>query len=80
MYYVLEILFVIAFLYYITIFCIVYHNNQMKWLTDCVMGIMSDLFFTLILSIGCTIVRFIGIKTQSKNLYNIARYSADKFI
>ena len=79
-YYILEILFVISLLYYITIFCIVYHNNQMKWLTDCVMGIMSDLFFTLILSIGCTIVRYIGIKTQSEKLYNISQYTADKFI
>ena len=79
-YYVLEIIFVIAFCYYITIFCTVYHNNQMKWLMDCFMGIISDLFFTLILSITCTIIRYIGIKTQSEKLYNISQYTSDKFL
>ena len=46
-YFLLSLIFILAFWYYVTLFCIIYHNNQVNWIIDCVTGIGMSLLYTL---------------------------------
>ena len=35
-YFLLSLIFIVVFWYYVTLFCIIYHNNQVNWIIDCV--------------------------------------------
>ena len=73
-YFILSIIFIIAFWYYVTLFCIIYHNNQVNWIIDCVTGIGMSLLYSLGIATLISTMIYISLKVHSRNLYNIANY------
>ena len=74
MYFIVSFILIVSFWYYVTLFCIVYHNNQVNWIVDCVTGISMSLLYTLGLAFVISTIRCIGLYTNSSNLYNISNY------
>lgn len=73
-YIILDTIMLLFFLYYVSIFCIVYRNNQMKWFIDCITGVCTSIITTFIISIVAAIVRSIAIKRRSLVIYKLSQY------
>ena len=73
-YIILDTVMLLFFIYYVSIFCIVYKNNQMKWFIDCLTGVCTSIIITFILSILAAIVRSIAIKRRSLVIYKLSQY------
>ena len=73
-YFIISFLFILAFWYYVTLFCIIYHNNQVNWIIDCITGIVMSLLYTLGISTLVSTIRLISLQTNSVFLYNISNY------
>ena len=67
-------MFIVFFWYYVTVFCIIYHNNQVNWIIDCITGIVMSLLYTLGIATLVSTIRCIALQTNSANLYNISNY------
>ena len=73
-FFVLEYIVFACFFYYVTIFCIVYRNNQIKWISDCITRICVSIILSFVICVIGSMIKVIGIKNQSKVLYNISIY------
>ena len=71
---VIELLFMLFFLYYVTIFCHVYSNTQLSWLWDSFLSMLSrliiDLLFSLLFAKLYKIGIYFFILLVIKNLYS----------
>ena len=76
-FYILDIFLLGVCIYYVTIFCTIYHLSQINLLIDCFSGIGISLLTSVGMSLIITIFRFIGIKMNSKNIYNVSKYLID---
>ena len=74
LYFIISFLFIVVFWYYVTVFCIIYHNNQVNWIIDCITGIVMSLLYTLGIATLVSTIRCIALQTNSANLYNISNY------
>ncbi len=73
-YFLLSLIFIVVFWYYVTLFCIIYHNNQVNWIIDCVTGIGMSLLYTLGIATLISTIRYISLRINSSNLYNVGIY------
>ena len=78
-FFVIQIAFIIVMLYYLTIFCIVYHRTQVSILVNYLYGVLESLAISFGISIIITVIRILAIKYKSKSLYNASKYIYDKF-
>ena len=78
-FYIIQILFNTCMCYYLTIFCVVYHQTQKNVILNYILGIIESLSFSLGLSIIIAFLRFISIKMKNKTLYNTSKYLFEKF-
>ena len=76
-FYILDFFLLGVCIYYVTIFCTIYHSSQINWLIDCFSGIGISLLVSVGMSLIIAIFRFIGIKMNSKNIYNVSKYLND---
>ena len=73
-FYILDFFLLGVCIYYVTIFCTIYHSSQINWLIDCFSGIGISLLVSVGMSLIIAIFRFIGIKM---NIYNVSKYLND---
>ena len=62
------------FWYYMTIFCIIYNNTQIKWFIRGWISFFYSFIYSLIFSFIFTMFRYFSFKLNSKYLYNISLY------
>ena len=74
LYFILEFIFFIFFWYYVTLFCIVYHNNQVNWIVDCITGIGISLLYSFGVAFIISTLRYISLKWNIQKLYNVSNY------
>ena len=65
--------------YYLTIFCIIYHQTQGSIMINYLTGIAQSLTISLILSLFISFLRYVSIKNRIKSLYNTSKYLFEKF-
>jgi len=78
-FFVIQIAFIIVMLYYLTIFCIVYHRTQASILVNYLYGVLESLAISFGISIIISVIRILAIKYKSKSFYNASKYIYDKF-
>ena len=78
-FFVIQIAFIFLMLYYLTIFCIVYHKTQASILVNYLYGVLESLAITFGISIIIAVIRFLAIKKKWKSFYNASKYIYDKF-
>ena len=71
-FFILEIILLLGCLYYVTIFCTVYHASQTNWMVDCLTGIGLSLLYSFGLALVVAILRYWAITHRSKNMFYIA--------
>ena len=71
-YFILVYIFGAFFLYYVTIFCIVYKNSQKYWFLGCLESFGMDSLVAIIICIFLALFRYISIKNRVKCFYTLA--------
>ena len=71
---VIELLFMLFFLYYVTVFCHVYSNTQLSWLWDSFLSMLSRLIIDLLFSLLFAKLYKIGIASEVYCIYKIALF------
>ena len=66
---IIEILLMIFFWYYATVFCHVYSNTQMSWLWDSFLSMLSRIIIDALLSLGFAKLYRIGVESNIRCLY-----------
>ena len=73
-YLIMELLFTLFFLYYVTAFCQVYQSTQISWLLDCLLSYVISLLFVSLSSFICSLFYKIAIKCKKQVIYRIITY------
>ena len=73
-YFIIQFLVTLFILYYLTLFCIVYHSSQLLWFTGACVGILIGLILSLIINFLLTIFRYCSLKKSKRRLYNSALF------
>ena len=72
--FVLEFVIELGCIYYVTIFCTVYHSSQKNWFVDCVTGIGISIATSIGIAVLVAIFRYLGLKQNIKMIYNVSKY------
>lgn len=67
-----EFVFALAFLYYVSIFCIVYHSTQINWFIGSVTSFGISLIVSFGISLAIAVLRITGLKCNSVYVYNLS--------
>jgi hypothetical protein len=78
-FYSLQTLLSLCMCYYLTIFCIIYHQTQGSIMINYLTGIAQSLIISLVLSLFTSFLRYASIKNRIKYLYNTSKYLFEKF-
>ena len=78
-FYSLEFIYIICMCYYLTIFCIVYSETQLSFLTNYIIGVIDSLLLSIFFSFITSFLRYVSLKFKFKQLYNISKYLYEKF-
>ena len=73
-YFIFAFLIITFFLYYLSIFCEIFRCIQNSWVIDGIMSCIIILLIDIILCFILSLLRIIGLKYKSKNIYNIELY------
>ena len=77
-FYIIENLLYLGMCYYLSIFCIIYNNTQISFLTNYIIGMIQSLLFSLFLSMIIAFLRKISLIKKIKMLYNTSKYLFEK--
>ena len=69
-FFILQILFSLVFLYYISAFCAVYQNSKFYWLYGCLESILFDIIISFIYCIFLATFRYYGLVKRTKCLFD----------
>ena len=72
-YFILVFLFSSFFLYYVSLFCIIYKFSQKYWFLGCLESFGADSLIALIICIFLALLRYISIKKHIKCTYIIVK-------
>ena len=78
-FFVIQIVFIILMVYYLTIFCIVYHKTQASILVNYLYGVLESLAISFGISLIISTIRVLALKYKSRSFYNASKYIYDKF-
>jgi hypothetical protein len=71
-YFFIQFLFTLFFLYYCSVFCAVYQNSQVFWIYGCLETILFDIIFSCLFCLFISICKYFGIKKRIKCLYKMS--------
>ena len=71
-FFIVEIVIMLVFIYYISCFCIVYHSTQVSWFLGGLTSFGLSLLVCLGFCVSISLFRYIGIKCNSPCIYNFA--------
>lgn len=71
-FFIVEIVIMLVFIYYISCFCIVYHSTQVSWFFGGLTSFGLSLLVCLGFCVSISLFRYIGIKCNSPFIYNFA--------
>ena len=78
LYLILEIVLMVFYIYYLTLFGALYKNSQNALFISYIRGLITYIIYTLILIIVIVILRVISIKSQQKYVYYTSRFILQK--
>ena len=78
-FYILQLSLILVMIYYLFVFCTVYIKSQISITINYIVGTLTSLVISTILTIIIYILRSISLNYHLKQLYNISRYIYDRF-
>ena len=79
LFYFLQLGTLLLMIYYLFIFCAIYHKTQGSIMINYIIGALTSLIFSIGLTIIITLLRAISIKYRSVIIYNISKYLYEHF-
>ena len=76
-FFITEMLVLLFFLYYVTLFCQVYKSTQVSWIYDILVSYALSLLIAIIISLICSFLYLISYKKKIKFLYKISLFIYD---
>ena len=73
-FFTLELILLLGCIYYVIIFCTIYHQSQVNWLIDCLSSFGISILSSFAMSLLVSLLRYIGLRLNSDRIYNIAKY------
>ena len=73
-YFIIEILLMLFSFYYLTLFNVIYPCCKHSWFIGCICSLVMAFIFSFMISIVIAVLRYLGIKWSSQNLYNISLF------
>ena len=74
MFYISGVIIVCFFLYYLSLFCIIYKSSQVSWFTGCVYSFFLSMLTNIGICLGLTILRKVALYYKSQYIFNIEIY------
>ena len=78
-YFSLQFLFMLCFIYYLVIFCTLYKYSQKALFKNYLMGLLTHLIYSLFISFIISILRFISLKYNNKRLFLVSQFLNNLF-
>ena len=78
-FFIIQIIFIIFMIYYLSVFCIVFNKSQTSILINYIYGIIESLIISLGIAVVITIIRLCSTKNKWQALYNTSKYFYDTF-
>ena len=78
-FYSIQFIFLISMIYYLFLFCAVYHNSQISIGLNYLYGVLESFVISLVLAFITTTLRYISLKFKISRLYNISKYCYQHF-
>jgi hypothetical protein len=73
-YYFIQFIFLIFVIYYITLFCVIYHNSQKTIYKNYIIGLLISFIYSFFFVLIITVFRVIALKKKKKNLYYASQF------
>lgn len=73
-YFIFQMVLTLFCIFFNSVFCTVYQNSQLNWLTDFIIGVVSSLIESLCVSFTVSLLRYIGLNYKIEKVYNISIY------
>ena len=77
--YFIQFVLILFIIYYLFIFCTVYHNSQISVGLNYLIGVFESFGISVILALITSIMRFLSLKYKNSRLYNISKYFYQHF-
>jgi membrane protein YqaA with SNARE-associated domain len=77
-YFIIQFICMCAFIYYLTIFCALYKYSQRALFINYFLGLLTSLFYTLLISIFISLLRYLSLKCGSKKIFMTSKYLNEK--
>ena len=79
LFYIMNLLILVVFMYYVTLFCIIYPATQMSWFIGCVYSIILNNLVSVGICFCLTMMRQFGLVFKNKTIYNLQLFISDIF-
>ena len=77
--YFIQLILIIFVIYYLFIFCAVYHNSQVSIALNYLYGALESLGLSVFLALITSIFRYLSLKYKISQLYNVSKYFYQHF-
>jgi hypothetical protein len=78
-YFILQFLFMIGFMYYIIIFCTLYKYSQSALFKSYIIGLITHIIYSFVISIVISILRYISLRCSSKKVFLFSQFLNELF-
>ena len=78
-FYLLQMIISFGMCYYLMIFCTIYHKTQGSIMINYIIGIAESMAISFGLTIITSLIRYLSLKNEWKNIYNTSKYMFQKF-
>ena len=73
-FYIIETIFNLFFIYYLEVFCAIYQKSQMALFKTYLIGELTGFLFIFLIGIIIALLRYISLKSNKKRIYIISQY------
>ena len=73
-FYIIENIFNLFFIYYLEVFCAIYQKSQMALFKTYLIGELTGFLYTIIIGIIIALLRYISLKCNKKRIFIISQY------
>ena len=78
-YFIIQFLFMVFFLYYLTIFCALYQYSQKALFINYLLGLVNSLIYTAFIALIISLIRCISLKCLKRRVYKISQFFYEHF-
>jgi uncharacterized membrane protein len=78
-YFIIQFLFMIFFIYYLTIFCALYQYSQKALFINYLLGLVNSLIYTAFIALIISLIRCLSLKFFKRRVFKISQFFYEHF-